>query len=119
MSGAPVLTTQRRLAAGAVKRAGIRAAYRAVAGGEGEPHSVRPDLVGPARAAGLRSPGRPLACFAHVTDLHLSDVQSPARFEFLNREFHDPRFRLLVPMQRPQEALKRPVPPAEPSSWSR
>jgi metallophosphoesterase (TIGR03767 family) len=105
VSGAPALTTDRRLAAGAVKRASTRAAYRAVAAGAGELHMVRPDLVGAARASGLRSPGRPLACLAQVTDLHLCDVQSPARFEFLNREFKDPRFRLLVPMQRPQEAL--------------
>ena len=46
-----------------------------------------------------------LACFAHLTDLHVTDVQSPARFEFLNREYRDPRFRELLPMHRPQEAL--------------
>jgi hypothetical protein len=40
-----------------------------------------------------------------MTDLHVGDVQSPARFEFLNREYGDPRFAELVPVQRPQEAL--------------
>lgn len=105
MSPDPALSSQRRLAAGAVRRASSRSPYRAVAAFESEPHSLRGDLVGKAAAAGFRAPGRPLACLAHVTDLHFCDVQSPARFEFLNREFKDPRFRLLVPMQRPQEAL--------------
>jgi len=41
----------------------------------------------------------------HMTDLHIGDVQSPARFEFFNREFRDPRFAGLIPTQRPQEAL--------------
>jgi metallophosphoesterase (TIGR03767 family) len=46
-----------------------------------------------------------MACIAHITDLHVTDVQSPARFEFINREYEDARFRELLPMQRPQEAL--------------
>jgi metallophosphoesterase (TIGR03767 family) len=105
VSADPALSIHRRLTAGEVKRDASHSAYRGVAALEGEPQTVRPDLVGAAAAAGFRIPGRPLACLAHVTDLHLCDVQSPARFEFLNREFKDPRFRLLVPMQRPQEAL--------------
>ena len=105
MSADPVLSIQRRLAAGAVKRVGPRSPYRAVAALPGEPQLLRADLVGTARAAGFHAHGRPLACLAHVTDLHVADVQSPARFEFLNREFRDPRVRLLVPLQRPQEAL--------------
>ena len=40
-----------------------------------------------------------------MTDLQLADVQSPTRFEFLNRYFADPRYAGLVPVQRPQEAL--------------
>jgi metallophosphoesterase (TIGR03767 family) len=35
----------------------------------------------------------------------LAVVQSPTRFEFLNREFSDPRYAGIVPVQRPQEAL--------------
>ena len=105
MSADPALSVYRRLAAGDVKRDSARAAYRGVAALEGELHTVRPDLVGGAAAAGFRIPGRHLAGLGHITDLHQCDVQSPARFEFLNREFRDPRFRLLVPMQRPQEAL--------------
>jgi len=41
----------------------------------------------------------------HVTDLHVTDAQSPARFEFVNRYWQDPRFRELLTMQRPQEML--------------
>ena len=34
-----------------------------------------------------------------------ADVDSPARFEFLNVRFADPRYAEIVPVQRPQEAL--------------
>lgn len=46
-----------------------------------------------------------IACIAHITDLHVTDAQSPGRFEFLNHEWNDPRFRELLTMQRPQEML--------------
>ena len=105
MSVAPQLTLARRIGAGSVLRTGREADYRSLALGDGEAYMVRHDLVGD--SAGIPSPGRgrPLAGVAHVTDLQLADVQSPARFEFLNREFRDPRFAALVPVQRPQEAL--------------
>ena len=35
----------------------------------------------------------------------MTDVESPTRFEYINREYADPRFRELLPMQRAQEAL--------------
>ena len=47
----------------------------------------------------------PIACIAHITDLHVTDAQSPGRFEFLNRYADDARFRELLTMQRPQEML--------------
>jgi len=37
-----------------------------------------------------------------MTDLHVGDVQSPARFEFFNREFRDPRFAGLIPRSAPR-----------------
>ena len=49
--------------------------------------------------------GEAIGCFVHLTDLHVTDAQSPARFEFVNREARDPRFRPLLTMQRPQEML--------------
>ena len=104
-AGRPPLTTHRRLAPGTVLRQGASAPYRAVEIIAGEPHVRRDDLC--AQPARLTSPpgARPLLCLIHVTDLQLADVQSPTRFEFLNRYFADPRYAGLVPVQRPQEAL--------------
>ena len=105
MSGRrPPLTTDRRLGPGAVLRRGASVPYRAVEIIAGEPHLVRAEFGGPEPGSRLRS-GRPLLCLAHVTDLQLADVQSPTRFEFLNRYFADPRYAEIVPVQRPQEAL--------------
>ena len=84
-------------------RSGRSAPYRAIELGAGEPHLVRDDLMGRAEAA--RGPGRALLCMAHITDLQIADVQSPARFEFLNAGFADPRYVEIIPVQRPQEAL--------------
>jgi len=96
-----VLTTERRLGAGQVLRTGTKAAYRGVGELGGEMHLVRTEL-----AAGDAAPrGEALACIAHLTDLHVTDTQSPARFEFINREAADPRFRELLTMQRPHELL--------------
>ena len=104
MTDLPVLSHQRQLVAGVVQRQGTMAAYRSVEAAEGEKHSMRLDLVDADTAEHFRT-GTTLACFAHLTDLHVTDVQSPARFEFMNREYGDPRFRELLPMHRPQEAL--------------
>jgi metallophosphoesterase (TIGR03767 family) len=101
--GHPPLTTVRRLGAGAVQRTGSLASYRAVKIIQGEPHLVRADFGAVDARSGGR--GRPLLCLAHLTDLQLADVQSPTRFEFLNRQFADPRYAEIVPVQRPQEAL--------------
>ncbi len=104
-AGPPPLTTHRRLAPGTVLRRGASAPYRAVELIGGEPHLRRDDLSVPAGAATSPPGARPLLCLIHVTDLQLADVQSPTRFEFLNRYFADPRYAGLVPVQRPQEAL--------------
>jgi metallophosphoesterase (TIGR03767 family) len=104
------LTTDRRFGPGPVLRHGLVAPYRAVQLAPGEPHLVRDDLGGVGAdprggAGGAGGARRPLLSLVHVTDLQLADVQSPARFEFLNREYADPRYAALVPTQRPQEAL--------------
>ena len=103
-AGRPPLTTHRRLAPGPVLRRGASWPYRAVEVVAGEPHLPRDDL-GSRRPVPGPLNVRPLLCLIHVTDLQLADVQSPTRFEFLNRYFTDPRYAGVVPVQRPQEAL--------------
>lgn len=99
-----VLTSAKRLGAGPTIRAGSRASYRAVAELPGEPHIVRRDLASsPSNDVALS--GATIACLVHITDLHVTDAQSPARFEFVNRYWEDSRFRELLTMQRPQEML--------------
>jgi metallophosphoesterase (TIGR03767 family) len=100
----PPLSIQRRLALGEVRRSGGSGRYRAIEVTAGEPHIVREDLGAPDPARVLAA-GRPLLTLAHLTDLQLADVQSPSRFEFLNRHFGDLRYAKIVPVQRPQEAL--------------
>jgi metallophosphoesterase (TIGR03767 family) len=97
------LTTRRTLGAGPVLRAGSRGAYRGVAELPGESHVVRRELVGD--SGDPVEPTRPIMAIGHITDLHVTDVESPARFEFVNSEWEDARFRELLTMQRPQEAL--------------
>ena len=57
--------------------------YRSLATGPGELHVVRTELAGadPGRAGRRAS----LLAFIHLTDQHITDVQSPARVEFLDR----------------------------------
>jgi metallophosphoesterase (TIGR03767 family) len=106
----PILTVRQTLVPGDVLRQGTARSYRALAAAAGEPHTVRDDLLA-SRASSVPDPPRtppgrrPVLAFAHATDLQLADVQSPARFEFCNRDVDDPRFDRLVPMHRPQEAL--------------
>lgn len=101
----PPLTLQRRIVRGELLRRGAGGSYHALAAVDGEAHVVREDLLPGSAAAWSDGGRRPLLCLAHVTDLQLADVQSPVRFEFFNREYADPRFADLVPVQRPQEAL--------------
>jgi len=50
----------------------------------GEPHSLRTDLGGTANDA--RTTTRtPILAFAHMTDVHLVDAQSPMRLEYVDR----------------------------------
>ncbi|MGY1621603.1 TIGR03767 family metallophosphoesterase [Geodermatophilus sp. SYSU D00965] len=97
-------TLERVLGAGPVLRRGRDTDYHALAWHPGERHRTRRELVG-ATWEPPRTGVRPLACLAHVTDVQLADVCSPARFEFFNGHFADPRMRALVPMHRPQEAI--------------
>jgi metallophosphoesterase (TIGR03767 family) len=106
VSEPPPLTLHRTIDAGGVLRRGTASSYRVLRSTAGESHLARPELGGATvPEGGVLRRARPLLSLAHVTDLQLADVQSPARFEFFNHEAADPRFALLVPAQRPQEAL--------------
>jgi metallophosphoesterase (TIGR03767 family) len=79
--------------------------YRRLHATEGDPLVVRTDLGGTAPSQRLRS----LLAFVHLSDLHVTDVQSPARAEFLDR-FGDPDSPLAAALgrvgtYRAQEAL--------------
>jgi metallophosphoesterase (TIGR03767 family) len=82
--------------------------YRSLTAGPGEPFGVRRDLGG-------AEPDRfqPLACFVQLSDLHVTDVQSPARAEFLDRLGDaDSAFAPLlgrIGVYRPQETLTAQV----------
>lgn len=78
--------------------------YVRLASGPGDPHVVRTELA-PAQA-GRTGTRRPLVSFAHLTDIHVVDAQSPARVEFLDR-YNDGPGRSLVfdAAYRPQEFL--------------
>lgn len=86
---------------GAVIRQGAEQVYYGLTAGPGEPHRRRPDL---ARRRSGRI-GASLAYLAHLTDIQLTDVQSPARLEALHQFGRRPDTELLLPMHRPQELL--------------
>ncbi len=60
------------------------AGFRRHVTGPGELYTLRSDLGG-IPSPGRRSTRRPLAAFVQLTDIHVQDTQSPARFEFLDR----------------------------------
>ena len=72
--------------------------------GAGEPHLVRADL-GTAAKAGREATRSPLLTFAHLTDMHVVDAQSPARVEFLDRYDDNMPNGILTAAYRPQEFL--------------
>ncbi|MCD0452877.1 TIGR03767 family metallophosphoesterase [Actinocorallia sp. API 0066] len=85
--------------------------YRRVVSGPGEPHVFRDDLGGSTSAARIAR-RRDLLTFAHFTDVHVIDAQSPARIEYLDR-LSDPGDLLganpIAGGYRPQELLTTQV----------
>jgi 3',5'-cyclic AMP phosphodiesterase CpdA len=49
--------------------------------------------------------GEVILTLDHISDLHLMDAASPMRFEWIETLAHDPRWRPLLHMHRPQETL--------------
>jgi metallophosphoesterase (TIGR03767 family) len=79
--------------------------YTRLASGPGEPHVVRDELGTPA-LGGRQGRRTPLLAFAHLTDIHVIDAQSPARVEFLDRYNDGPGSPLFFgAAYRPQEFL--------------
>jgi metallophosphoesterase (TIGR03767 family) len=81
--------------------------YRPIVVGPGEPCLRRLDLMPAAPAAAPDR--RPVLAFAHLTDVHVVDAQSPARVEYLDR-YCDPGslfsgFNRVSGSYRPQEML--------------
>ena len=75
----------------------------------GEPHVVRTDL-GVDALRGRAGRRRALVAFAHLTDVHVVDTESPMRVEWLDRyddadRAGDPTPGLLASAYRPQEVL--------------
>ncbi|MFI8294098.1 TIGR03767 family metallophosphoesterase [Streptomyces sp. NPDC085614] len=73
----PATTLTRTLLPGPAGAGG----YRTVLEGPGEPHLLRDELGGRIHSSGTHH----LLAFAQLTDLHVTDAQSPARVEFLDR----------------------------------
>lgn len=103
MSENPVLTLARTFGRGDLVRQGDERSYYRLAYGPGEPRVRRlelaPDELVPSRRQSLLH-------FAHLTDLHTVDPQSPGRYEFVER-FYDGQvaYLLIMPAQRPHEML--------------
>ena len=106
VSGAASLTT---LGSTLLKGAPGAGGYRPVVRAAGEPHLVRTDLGG--RPSSRRAARRkPILAFAQITDVHVIDVQSPARVEWVDRyddqySETDPTTGIASSAYRPQEML--------------
>ncbi len=87
--------------------------YRPVVLQAGEPHVVRTDL-GAGAGSRRASKRKALLSFAHLTDVHVLDAQSPARVEWVDRfddkySESDPIIGLFTSSYRPQEILTSQV----------
>ena len=81
----PGSTAQLRVVPGEPQDGG----YRRLVPEAGEQHAVRADLSGGSLPPGWRRSAVPLLVFAHLSDTHVMDHQSPGRAELVDR-FSDP-----------------------------
>jgi metallophosphoesterase (TIGR03767 family) len=81
--------------------------YTALTSAPGEPYLLRGELAGLSTHKTGR--GRVLASFAQLTDIHVTDVQSPARFEYFDSYGTIPGLSDLISTYRPQELLSAQV----------
>ncbi|MGN6795581.1 MAG: TIGR03767 family metallophosphoesterase [Streptosporangiaceae bacterium] len=80
--------------------------YAPLVSGPGEPYLRRTDLGGLPAGGGN---SRVLACFGQLTDIHVTDVQSPARFEYFDSYGSIPGLSDLISAYRPNELLSAQV----------
>ena len=105
----PIAPQHTTLAATFVRGTGGKGGYAPIIGKSGEPHTVRTDLG--VNAGAKRTTKRaPILAFAHMTDVHLIDEQSPMRVEYVDRfedkyESGDPTLGLLSSAYRAHEML--------------
>jgi metallophosphoesterase (TIGR03767 family) len=81
--------------------------YAPLTAAAGEPFLFRGELAGVSRHASRHR--RVLTCFAQLTDVHVMDVQSPARFEYFDQYSAIPGLSELGSAHRPQELLSAQV----------
>jgi metallophosphoesterase (TIGR03767 family) len=81
--------------------------YARLTAAAGEPFLFRGELARVSRHACRRR--RVLTCFAQLTDVHVMDVQSPARFEYLDQYSSIPGLSDVQSAYRPQELLSAQV----------
>lgn len=92
-----------------VRGAAGNGGYAPVVVHSGEPHIVRTDL-GAAAGASRATTRKPVLAFAHMTDVHITDSESPMRVEYVDRfedkyDPADPALGLLTSSYRPHETL--------------
>lgn len=102
MTGA-ITTLRRTIAPGDVIGHGSDETYRRLSFAGGEAHVRRTDLAPAAGSSGAR---RSIVQFLHLTDAQITDVQSPARVEFLDRHADRRALEHLLPAHRPHESLQ-------------
>ena len=81
--------------------------YARLTAAAGEPFLFRGDLAGVARHTCRHR--RVLTCFAQLTDVHVMDAQSPARFEYFDQYSGIPGLSDFGSAYRPQELLSAQV----------
>ena len=102
MTGA-FTTLDRTIASGDVVGRGSEGVYRRLSITDGEAHVRRLEL---APRAGSPVERLSILRFLHLTDAQITDVQSPARVEFLDRHADRRALEHLLPAHRPHESLQ-------------
>lgn len=108
-SGAPLAPQHTTLTNTFVRGDPGSGGYAPVIVASGEPHTVRTDL-GAEAGADRETNRQTILAFAHMTDMHLIDSESPMRVEYFDRfedkyNASDPTLGLLQSSYRPQEML--------------